>query len=1012
MKTSLLFLLILLTGLMFAQSVIPPQGSGTQNDPYLISNFQNLNWLRVNQTPGFYKQTANINASETRNWFNGAGWLPIDLDNSTYDGNNFCIDSLHINRPDQICCGLFSHVQYTNIKNLRVTNADINAASGAVIVSCPFEMSSVDNCIASGNLTTSPTNFNAGGICSQLVSSSLSNCVNFANISGCIRTGGVVGNVNSSFNDLSNLKNYGTVSGYNSVGGIIGKIESTPNILNCNNYGNIVLIENSTPQYSGGIIGFSENNINVKFCSNYGNITGYNNTAGILAFGTYNEISECSNSGNISTYEAAGGVTVLNNELIKNCYSSGNIIKLGNNYPVGNTAAFINLNFGIIQNCYSTGTVTYQNEQNPIDKGFIGENFGAVENCYFDMQTSGQTFGNGATGKTTEQMHEIITYQNWDFDQIWDISPDSNNGYPYLINSDKNLSLYYLINSDNSVSLTALVNNITNISSYGFCYNTTGNPNTQNSLIISDNLIYDHMFNANLNNLSPNQFYFIKSFVIDNAGLISYSNQKVIFIKPDSPLVSVTPAGNGFADNPYLITSPQNLLWVSQNPTSWFMHFKLMNDINFSSVSRSSYNFTPIGNYSTPFHGNFNGQNHKISNLYIINPDSDYQALFGNIDHAYIYNIKLDSIHVQGHDYSGILVGKIDNAYAYYIKNCNITNSSVTGNNYVGAIAYISCAQFKNVKVENIVINANNYAGGLSGITTSNLSNCSVKNATINGNNYLGGLTGYLDGAEVTLCNATGFISGNDYLGGLIAYAEGFVNTNNDTNRSIIDNCYSRVNITASPNAENIGSLLGTGGPMEFEVMRSYASGKVLYTNGSNPENKGFIGYTNGSGALWNYFDSEYSEQTIGYGAAAKTTAQMKQISTYYGFDFSELWDINPSFNDGYPFQRWETNTTDNDPSSNLITRKNKLNNPYPNPFNPSTSISFSLDKPAKTEISIYNIKGQKVITLLNKEMPAGLHSITWNGKNNADQTCSNGIYLIKMHTPGYSEIKKATIMK
>jgi len=1011
MKINLLFLFVLMTGLMFAQTAITPQGSGTQDDPYLIANLGNLFWLREYQIQGYYSQTANINASETRNWFNGAGWLPIDLNYTLYDGNNFCIDSLYINRPNLDHGGLISQAENSCIKNLKVTNAEIYAASGAVIVSHLSE-SLIYDCISSGEITTSYNRESTGGICGRLDASSMSNCVNLANVTGGIRVGGVVATVSYSSNDLSNLRNYGTVSGYHIVGGVIGVILSQLNIINCNNYGNVFMIENSAPQFSGGIIGYSGNNINFKSCVNYGDITGYYKAAGILGSGGFNEISECSNLGNIHTYQFAGGLTVSNNDLIKNCYSTGNIIKLGNYYPAGYTASFISYNSGTVQNCYSSGAVINQNEPNPVDKGFIGENTGTTENCYFDMQTSGQTTGNGATGKTTVQMQDILTYQNWDFNHIWNISSNYNNGYPYLINGDKKLSLSYKINSDNSVSLTALVNNITNISSYGFCYNTTGNPNTQNSLIISDNLIYDHMFNANLNNLSPNQFYFIKSFVIDNAGLISYSNQKVIFIKPDSPLVSVTPAGNGFADNPYLITSPQNLLWVSQNPTSWFMHFKLMNDINFSSVSRSSYNFTPIGNYSTPFHGNFNGQNHKISNLYIINPDSDYQALFGNIDHAYIYNIKLDSIHVQGHDYSGILVGKIDNAYAYYIKNCNITNSSVTGNNYVGAIAYISCAQFKNVKVENIVINANNYAGGLSGITTSNLSNCSVKNATINGNNYLGGLTGYLDGAEVTLCNATGFISGNDYLGGLIAYAEGFVNTNNDTNRSIIDNCYSRVNITASPNAENIGSLLGTGGPMEFEVMRSYASGKVLYTNGSNPENKGFIGYTNGSGALWNYFDSEYSEQTIGYGAAAKTTAQMKQISTYYGFDFSELWDINPSFNDGYPFQRWETNTTDNDPSSNLITRKNKLNNPYPNPFNPSTSISFSLDKPAKTEISIYNIKGQKVRTLLNKEMPAGSHSVTWNGKNKDSQTCSNGIYLIKMHTPGYSEIKKATIMK
>jgi hypothetical protein len=830
---------------MFAQTVIPPQGSGTQNDPYLISNLANLNWLRVTQTPGFYSQTANINASETRNWFNGAGWLPIDLDNSTYDGKNFFIDSLYINRPDLDSVGFFSHVEHTNIKNLRVTNAEIHSASGAVIVASMQEMSSIDNCIASGNLTGAPTHFFAGGICSQMRNSTLSNCINFANVSGCTRTGGVLGYAYSSLNDLSNLRNYGTVLGYDIVGGIIGYSNINTNILNCNNYGNVTMIEGTYTSYSGGILGVN-NFSSFKFCSNYGDIIGCYNAAGIVGNGGFNEISECSNSGNIYSKETAAGLASGNRYLIKNCYSTGNVIKLDDIFPVGSTAAFLYTNSGTVQNCYSTGAVIYQNVPNPVDKGFIGEiSFDSIsENCYFDMQTSGQTTGIGATGKTTQQMHDILTYQNWDFNQIWEISPDNNNGYPYLINGDKNLSFSYILNSDNSVSLTALVNTITNISSYGFCYNTNGNPSIQDSLIISDNILSNHIYSDILNYLSPNQFYFIKSFVIDNTGLTSYSTQKVIFFKPETSLSSVTPAGNGLADNPYLITSPQNLLWVSQNPLSWNYHFKLMNDIDFSSVSRSSYNFTPIGTNSTPFHGNFNGQNHKISNLYIINPDSDYQALFGNVNNACISNLTLDSIKVHGHDYTGILAGKIFNINAYYITNCKITNSSVTGYNYVGTVGYQHYGILNNINIEKIVVNANNYAGGLVGQADHGLSYCSVKSATINGNDYLGGLAGYLGISYVNLCNATGKITGNDYIGGLIAFAEGDpINIS-----SIIENCYSRVNITASTNAENIGSLLGTGSFWGFQVKRSYASGKVIYTNGNNPENKGFIGDNCGIG--------------------------------------------------------------------------------------------------------------------------------------------------------------------
>jgi hypothetical protein len=52
----------------------------------------------------------------------------------------------------------------------------------------------------------------------------------------------------------------------------------------------------------------------------------------------------------------------------------------------------------------------------------------------------------------------------------------------------------------------------------------------------------------------------------------------------------------------------------------------------------------------------------------------------------------------------------------------------------------------------------------------------------------------------------------------------------------------------------------------------------------------------------------------------------------------------------------------------------------YPNPFNPSTKIKFALPKPEIVTIEIYNIIGQKIITLLNKPMPAGYHEVEFNG--------------------------------
>lgn len=84
----------------------------------------------------------------------------------------------------------------------------------------------------------------------------------------------------------------------------------------------------------------------------------------------------------------------------------------------------------------------------------------------------------------------------------------------------------------------------------------------------------------------------------------------------------------------------------------------------------------------------------------------------------------------------------------------------------------------------------------------------------------------------------------------------------------------------------------------------------------------------------------------------------------------------------------------------------------YPNPFNPSTTIAFSLAEAAPVNLSIYNLRGQKVKSLRHSVVPAGEHSLTWNGDDDAGRQVSSGIYLIKLHTGKQSFTRKAMLMK
>jgi hypothetical protein len=84
----------------------------------------------------------------------------------------------------------------------------------------------------------------------------------------------------------------------------------------------------------------------------------------------------------------------------------------------------------------------------------------------------------------------------------------------------------------------------------------------------------------------------------------------------------------------------------------------------------------------------------------------------------------------------------------------------------------------------------------------------------------------------------------------------------------------------------------------------------------------------------------------------------------------------------------------------------------YPNPFNPSTTIQFEIAEAREVALEIYNIKGQKVKTLVNENLQAGKHEIVWNGKDEKNQSVASGIYHYKLRTGKYIAHRKMILMK
>ncbi len=84
----------------------------------------------------------------------------------------------------------------------------------------------------------------------------------------------------------------------------------------------------------------------------------------------------------------------------------------------------------------------------------------------------------------------------------------------------------------------------------------------------------------------------------------------------------------------------------------------------------------------------------------------------------------------------------------------------------------------------------------------------------------------------------------------------------------------------------------------------------------------------------------------------------------------------------------------------------------YPNPFNPTTTIYFQLPADGKVNISVFNIKGQKVKTLTNEFMKAGNHSVVWNGTDKNGNTVSSGVFFYKIETFNVTSLKKMVLIK
>lgn len=360
-------------------------GSGTVDDPYLISTKYHLDNVRFYPSAHFKMisdiEFAESDFAEEGDFYNDAlGWEPIgyttDSFTGVFDGGMHSISNLYFNRTEDYL-GLFGTVE------------DEGQISNVVLYNVKF----------------TGKNY-VGGIAGRLISSTISNCYVNGEIKGENRIGGIAGEILKTSDIFCCVAN-GKVNGTESVGGICGYVGP--------------YVYSSTDMFAS-----------ICECYNIASVSGNNNIGGIIGK-TYTQ------SAYKDYQQPYSGVWVIawkspKDVRISDCYNNG--IVTCENGSVGGIVGcidaydYLNGHKTIIINCYNCGLVVTTVSSNG---AIFGNHFRySIEDTYYLKGCISESNNNYGTEKTVNQMKTQSSFKNWDFDTVWTMAGDENYKYPEL----------------------------------------------------------------------------------------------------------------------------------------------------------------------------------------------------------------------------------------------------------------------------------------------------------------------------------------------------------------------------------------------------------------------------------------------------------------------------------------------------------------------------------------------------------------------------------------------------
>lgn len=344
-------------------------GSGTENDPYIISNKTHLDNVR-NYPDAHFSMVTDITfsaddfAESGLFYHDGAGWQAIPLFSGTFDGGGNTIYGLTITVEDPVSgkVGLFGCNEGT-ICDLNLEDLD-----------CQLNRKG-------GNL--SATTISAGGIAAQN-SGLIENC----NVRGTVAASSLTG-----FQDGVDANGY--------LGGIVGV--NTGTVQNCSNMATVEITSRASSE-SFGVVKYT------------GGIAGRNG-------GT---ISCCYNGGTIDFGQYSGGIAGNNVRVVENCFNIGSVRAVGKTVEeTSYSGGLCGSNTGSLRTSYNVGRVT-----GSTGTPCVSDSAGTVRDCYYyNVALDSDAFTDGLS---KEEMETEEAFEGFDFSEIWMFDEDADYPFPVL----------------------------------------------------------------------------------------------------------------------------------------------------------------------------------------------------------------------------------------------------------------------------------------------------------------------------------------------------------------------------------------------------------------------------------------------------------------------------------------------------------------------------------------------------------------------------------------------------